>query len=146
MTSFPNFLAGPVTVTVPATSANLGPGYDALGLALSLRDRVTATLVDGPGPEIVVVGEGEGEAPSVGVAVGDGVGAGEGDVHVELLPPVGLVPGPDLPIFRRDDLGAGTRLVERLARLGQLHLLEPLAHEDRDPLAVELLRHMLSPC
>jgi len=63
MTSFPGYLAGPVTVTVPATSANLGPGYDALGLALSLRDRVTATVVDGPGPEIVVVGEGEGEVP-----------------------------------------------------------------------------------
>lgn len=63
MTTFPGFLAGPVTVTVPATSANLGPGYDALGLALSLRDRVTAQVVDGPGPEITVVGEGEGEVP-----------------------------------------------------------------------------------
>jgi homoserine kinase len=30
----------PVEVEVPATSANLGPGFDALGLALSLRDRV----------------------------------------------------------------------------------------------------------
>ena len=28
------FLSGPVTVSVPATSANLGPGFDALGLAL----------------------------------------------------------------------------------------------------------------
>jgi homoserine kinase len=63
MTSFPGLLAGPVTVTVPATSANLGPGYDALGLALTLRDRVTATVVDAPGPEIVVVGEGEGQVP-----------------------------------------------------------------------------------
>lgn len=58
-----SLVRGPVTVTVPATSANLGPGYDALGLALSLRDRVTATVVDGPGPEIVVVGEGEGQLP-----------------------------------------------------------------------------------
>ena len=30
----------PVEVEVPATSANLGPGFDALGLALSLYDRV----------------------------------------------------------------------------------------------------------
>jgi homoserine kinase len=29
-----------VVITVPATSANLGPGFDALGLALELRDRV----------------------------------------------------------------------------------------------------------
>ena len=32
----------PVTVAVPATSANLGPGFDALGLALALEDEVTA--------------------------------------------------------------------------------------------------------
>ena len=54
---------GPVTVTVPATSANLGPGYDALGLALSLRDRVTVQVHDGAGPQIEVVGEGGGQVP-----------------------------------------------------------------------------------
>ena len=32
---------------VPATSANLGPGFDALGLALDLHDVVTAEVVDG---------------------------------------------------------------------------------------------------
>ena len=32
------FVAGPVTRQVPATSANLGPGFDCLGLALDLRD------------------------------------------------------------------------------------------------------------
>ena len=43
----PNFLSGQVSVTVPATSANLGPGFDALGLALDLRDRVTAAVIPG---------------------------------------------------------------------------------------------------
>jgi len=33
-----------VRVRVPATSANLGPGFDALGLALSLYDEATVTL------------------------------------------------------------------------------------------------------
>ena len=33
----------PVVVQAPATSANLGPGFDCLGLALELRDRVTFT-------------------------------------------------------------------------------------------------------
>ncbi len=33
-------------VSVPATSANLGPGFDALGLALDLRDEVTASVAD----------------------------------------------------------------------------------------------------
>ena len=34
--------AGHVTVRVPATSANLGPGFDSLGLALSVHDTVAA--------------------------------------------------------------------------------------------------------
>ena len=32
------FVNTPVQVRVPATSANLGPGFDALGLALDLHD------------------------------------------------------------------------------------------------------------
>lgn len=36
-----------VTVSVPATTANLGPGFDCLGLALDLRNEVTFTP-DGP--------------------------------------------------------------------------------------------------
>ena len=36
---------GPVRVTVPATSANLGPGFDALGLALDLRDHLEAEVL-----------------------------------------------------------------------------------------------------
>jgi homoserine kinase len=38
-----------VTVRVPATSANLGPGFDSLGLALALTQDVTLAL--GPQPE-----------------------------------------------------------------------------------------------
>ncbi len=41
----PEFVTGPVTVTVPATSANLGPGFDSLGLALSLHDTLTAEVL-----------------------------------------------------------------------------------------------------
>lgn len=51
-----------VTVTVPATSANLGPGYDTLGLALGLRDRLTAAVADA-GLEVTVEGEGAGAVP-----------------------------------------------------------------------------------
>jgi homoserine kinase len=52
-----DFIGRPVTVSVPATSANLGPGFDALGLALELRDRVTAEVIT-EGLEIEVSGEG----------------------------------------------------------------------------------------
>jgi homoserine kinase len=44
-------------VRVPATSANLGPGFDALGLALTLHDRVEARITGG-GVDIDVTGEG----------------------------------------------------------------------------------------
>ena len=45
-----------VHVSVPATSANLGPGFDTLGLALALRNEVTAVEADGVRVQI----EGEG--------------------------------------------------------------------------------------
>jgi homoserine kinase len=49
--------AGPVTVQVPATSANLGPGFDSLGLALSLHDTVQARVLPS-GLEVSVKGVG----------------------------------------------------------------------------------------
>jgi homoserine kinase len=48
---------GPVTVAVPATSANLGPGFDSFGLALSLHDTVTARVTPA-GVAIEVTGAG----------------------------------------------------------------------------------------
>jgi homoserine kinase len=61
------FHAGPVTVAVPATSANLGPGFDCLGLALELHDLLTGEVVtpsDGQSSlEIEVVGEGASSLP-----------------------------------------------------------------------------------
>lgn len=39
------FVDGSVRVSVPATSANLGPGFDSLGLALSLRDELEAEVL-----------------------------------------------------------------------------------------------------
>ena len=48
----------PVQVRVPATSANLGPGFDALGLALTLHDDVEARILPA-GLSIEIEGEGE---------------------------------------------------------------------------------------
>ena len=47
-----------VLVRVPATSANLGPGFDALGLALDLHDEVEAEIIAEPGVRVTVEGEG----------------------------------------------------------------------------------------
>jgi homoserine kinase len=51
------FAPGPVTVEVPATSANLGPGYDSLGLALELSDTLVGEVLDA-GLAVDVEGEG----------------------------------------------------------------------------------------
>jgi homoserine kinase len=56
----------PVVVRAPASSANLGPGFDAFGLALSLHD-VAVARVTGGGLDIEVSGEG-GETAAVGEA------------------------------------------------------------------------------
>lgn len=50
-----------VTVKVPATSANLGPGFDTLGLALSLYDDLEVSVRDEPGATVEVHGVGAGE-------------------------------------------------------------------------------------
>lgn len=52
------FVPGPVTVEVPATSANLGPGYDCLGLTLELTDTLVGEVVPS-GLEVQIEGEGE---------------------------------------------------------------------------------------
>lgn len=57
-----------LTIDVPASSANLGAGYDCLGLALELTNRVTVEAVeDEPGDGSIalsVSGEGAGELPA----------------------------------------------------------------------------------
>jgi len=49
-----------VLVEVPASSANLGPGFDSIGLALGVWDRCVATVRSEPGLVITAAGEGAG--------------------------------------------------------------------------------------
>jgi homoserine kinase len=55
-----------VVVEVPATSANLGAGYDVLAVALELplRVEVEAVARPGAGVDLVVEGEGDGQLPA----------------------------------------------------------------------------------
>ncbi|GLX00096.1 homoserine kinase [Microtetraspora sp. NBRC 16547] len=62
-----------VVVRVPATSANLGPGFDSLGLALDLYDEIEAEL-SGDSVTIEVEGQGAGE-----------LDAGEGHLIVKTM-------------------------------------------------------------
>jgi homoserine kinase len=58
----PAFRAAPTRVRVPATSANLGPGFDALGLALALYDDVVVRVAES-GLLVDVAGEGADNVP-----------------------------------------------------------------------------------
>lgn len=59
----PTFKANPIQVQVPATSANLGPGFDSFGLAFGLYDRYVAQVLDDGGLDIDVTGEGSDDVP-----------------------------------------------------------------------------------
>jgi homoserine kinase len=58
----PSFRAAPVRVRVPASAANLGPGFDAFGLALGLYDDVIAKVGES-GVHVDVAGEGADDVP-----------------------------------------------------------------------------------
>ena len=57
------FRAAPTRVRVPATSANLGPGFDSFGAALALYDDVVAQVSDDTGVRVDVHGEGADAVP-----------------------------------------------------------------------------------
>jgi len=52
-----------VRVRVPASSANIGPGFDSLGLALGIWDEYVVAVTSEPGLRIDVEGEGAGDLP-----------------------------------------------------------------------------------
>jgi homoserine kinase len=86
---------GTVQVRVPATSANLGPGFDAFGLALTLHDEVEARILPA-GLSIEISGEGA-----------DLAGAGEEHLVVRAMRVAFAVTGGQPP-------GIGLRCVNRI--------------------------------
>ena len=61
--SKPTFKAKPMQVEVPASSANLGPGFDSFGLALAMHDRYVAQVLDDVILDIDISGEGAQDLP-----------------------------------------------------------------------------------
>jgi len=62
-----DLLGRSVTVKVPATTANLGPGLDTLGLALALYDELEVRVRTQPGASVEVHGVGEATSSQPGV-------------------------------------------------------------------------------
>ena len=52
-----------VTVRVPSTTANCGPGFDAIGIACSLYNEIEVSLLPGGEPAITIVGQGCSQIP-----------------------------------------------------------------------------------
>lgn len=50
-------------VRVPATTANLGSGFDCVGAAFDWYDELTLEILPQPGLEVIVTGEGAGQVP-----------------------------------------------------------------------------------
>ena len=57
-------LGGKIRVRVPATTANLGPGFDCLGMALDLWNEVEVEVAESPA--VLVRGQGAAELPADG--------------------------------------------------------------------------------
>ncbi|MFM1789319.1 MAG: hypothetical protein RLZZ12_668 [Actinomycetota bacterium] len=55
------YKATPIQVSVPASAANIGPGFDALALALDIRDIYVAQILDEETFDVDVTGEGADE-------------------------------------------------------------------------------------
>jgi len=83
----PRLHAGSITVEAPASSANLGPGFDALALALELHLRVTITPLTAGAEQLIVEGEG---ADEIGLDAGNRflIGLEHGLQEFRLEPPV----------------------------------------------------------
>ncbi len=118
-----------VTVRVPATSANLGPGFDALGVALDWTGRITIRITDTPQP--APSGPMERMAATAALALLDQAGES----------PRGLVATyeGDMPVGRGLGMSAAARaggVVAANALLG-----DRLSMEELLPLAVRLEGH-----
>jgi homoserine kinase len=127
-----------IRVTVPATSANLGPGFDSLGLSLGLHNTVELSRTE-CGLTVEIQGEGAGTLPTdngngivrAAYAVFDRLGEQPGGLHfstVNRIPPCS---------------GLGSSAAALVAGIVATNALldEPLSRDEAMHLAVELEGH-----
>jgi homoserine kinase len=126
-----------ITIRVPATSANLGPGFDSLGLALDLWNETVITLAI----EYSVQLNGEGM---------ERLSAGENNLIIRSAQKLAQYVGKRLPPFHLDCLnriplssGLGSSAAAKLTGLlGANKLLgQPLSNEEILSLATEMEGH-----
>ena len=124
-------------VSVPGTSANLGPGFDALGLALDLRTRVTLEFpTEQPG--VRVIGRDAAILGRTRNLVEDGI-LRYLMANGRTLPPYALTVDNQLPVAR--GLGGSAAAAVAGLALGAVALGHPLDAARLLPMAVEMEGH-----
>ena len=116
-----------VTVRVPATTANLGPGFDCLGLALDIYN--TVSISSSPVFQIDVTGEGAGVLPRDAQNIAYKAVQALADEAGRELPPLRLSLGNEIPLAR--GLGSSAAAIVG-ALLAANHVLE--SHLSKDQL------------
>ncbi|MHB0884951.1 MAG: homoserine kinase [Bacillota bacterium] len=132
---------GRVAVSVPATSANLGPGFDCLGLALEVRSRFAAQLGRPGDPALVIEVDGPG-ATAISNGPANLVFRAFQAVFEQLgrtCPPVRLQIRNDIPIGR--GLGSSAAAIVGGLCLGRATCGGGLGDEDLVTLATEIEGH-----
>ena len=125
--------------TTPASIRVHGRVADRADRLARLEERAHERDRLGLGAQVVGVRDPARQHQAVVVA---GVGVGRGDVDLEGVALVEVVERLDLAGLGRDQVGLGARRLDRLARLGQLDLLDALVgDEERDPLALQFVSH-----
>jgi homoserine kinase len=94
-----------LSVRIPATTANLGPGFDCLGMALDLWATVTVEVVEGQPPK----------QPSVARLVRDAFNATYAEAAAGDPPPIAVDWDAAIPIARGLGVSAGVRAAGILA-------------------------------
>ena len=135
-----------IHLRAPGSASNLGPGFDCLGLALTIYNRITVREVSGSGVNITITGEGAGDLPeddqnlfySSAVAAAEMAGGSLPGLRVEMENRIPLVRG----------LGSSSTAIVAGISAANLLLGEPLDTSDLLNLATRLEGHPdnVSPC
>ena len=137
----PRLIHRSVTVKVPATTANLGPGFDTLGLALSVYDELHVSVRQQPGATVEVHGVGHGEVPTDESNLVVRAIFRTFEMHGVALPGLNLIAHNVIPHGRGMGSSAAAIVAGIMAARGLLEGIAELGPDDLLALATELEGH-----
>jgi homoserine kinase len=130
-----------VSVKVPATSANLGPGFDTLGMALSYYDELQVEAVAGNDISVEVHGEGAGEVATDGTNLVAKTIAFVFDRYKQPLPGLKLVAHNVIPHGRGMGSSGAAVVSGIMAAKGLLEGIVEISSDDLLDIATEIEGH-----